>query len=119
MRKKFALVLTILLGAVLLSACAGGAVRGTSWPGLAADGKAAYLADGPFVYAVNLSDGKLLWQYPGSRNSKLVFYAPPVITPDGLVIVGSRGTDNSLIALDPNDINTETNAPDEVRKCGV
>ncbi|HET9912899.1 MAG TPA: PQQ-binding-like beta-propeller repeat protein [Anaerolineales bacterium] len=116
MRKKFALVLTILLGAVLLSACAGGAVRGTSWPGLAADGKAAYLADGPFVYAVNLSDGKLLWQYPGSRNSKLVFYAPPVITPDGLVIVGSGGTDNSLIALDPNDINTETNAPDEVWK---
>ena len=106
----------ILLGAVLLSACAGGAVRGTSWPGLAADGKTAYLADGPFVYAVNLSDGKELWKYPGSRSSKLIFYAPPAITPDGLVIVGSAGTDHSLIALNPTDINPETKAPVEAWK---
>lgn len=104
---------TLLLGAFLLSACAGGAVRGMSWPGLATDGKLAYLADGSFVYAVNLEDGKQVWRYPGERNGKLVFYSAPAVTPDGLVIVGSAGTDHSLIALNPNDIDPNNGAPRE------
>ena len=116
MRKKLILVIMFLLGAALLSACAGGAVRGTSWPGLATDGKTAYLTDASYVYAVNLSDGKELWKYPGTRNSKLIFYSPPVITTDGLVIVGSAGTDHSLIALNPADINPDTKAPAEAWK---
>jgi outer membrane protein assembly factor BamB len=103
----------ILLGAAFLSACAGGAVRGTTWPGLIADGNAAYLADGPFVYAVNLRDGKELWRYPGERESTLAFYSTPAITDDGLVIVGSAGNDYSLIALDPSNVNQQTNAPAE------
>ena len=113
MRKKLIIVTMILFGAVFLSACAGGAVRGMSWPGLAADGQTAYLSDGPFVYAVNLKDGTELWRYPGSRNGKLTFYSTPAITPDGLVIVGSAGTDHSLIALNPADINPDTKAPVE------
>jgi outer membrane protein assembly factor BamB len=116
MRKKLIIVTMILFGAVFLSACAGGAVRGMSWPGLAADEKTAYLADGSFVYAVNLSDGTELWRYPGSRNGKLTFYSAPAITPDGLVIVGSAGTDHSLIALNPADINPDTKAPVEAWK---
>ncbi|HLO32144.1 MAG TPA: PQQ-binding-like beta-propeller repeat protein [Anaerolineales bacterium] len=116
MRKKLVFGIMILLGAVLLSACAGGAVRGSSWPGLATDGKIAYLTDAAFVYAVNLSDGKELWKYPGTRSSKLVFYSTPLVTPDGLVIVGSAGTDHSLIALNPADINSETKAPAEAWK---
>ena len=113
MRKKFVLVSTILLGAFLLSACAGGPVHGSTWPGLATDGNTMYLTDGS-IYAVNLSDGRQLWRYPGS--TKLIFYAPPAITPDGLVIVGSAGTDYSLIALNPGDINPETKAPVEAWK---
>jgi outer membrane protein assembly factor BamB len=70
-----------------------------------------YLADGS-VYAVNLKDGKQVWMYPGS--TKLIFHAPAAVTPDGLVIVGSAGTDFPLIALNPTDINPETNAPTEV-----
>jgi hypothetical protein len=62
MRKKFVFVITILLGAVLLSACAGGAVRGTSWAGLATDESMAYLADGPSVFAIRLEDGKEVWR---------------------------------------------------------
>jgi outer membrane protein assembly factor BamB len=116
MRKKLIIVTMILFGAVFLSACSGGAVRGMSWPGLAADGKTAYLADGSFVYAVNLSDGAELWRYPGSRNGKLTFYSTPAVTPDGLVIVGSAGTDHSLIALNPADINPDTKAPVEAWK---
>jgi outer membrane protein assembly factor BamB len=113
MKKKLIVVTTILLGAVLLSACAGGPIHGTTWPGLATDGNMAYLADGPFVYAVSLGDGREIWRYPGERNNKIVFYSPPAITPDGLIIVGSAGTDHSLIALSPNDINPDTNAPFE------
>jgi outer membrane protein assembly factor BamB len=116
MRKKLIIATMILFGAVFLSACAGGAVRGMSWPGLATDGQTAYLADGSFVYAVNLNDGTELWRYPGSRNGKLTFYSPPAITPDGLVIVGSAGTDHSLVALNPADINPDTNAPVEAWK---
>ena len=111
MKKKLIIVTTILLGAFLLSACAGGPVHGSTWPGLATDGSLIYLADGPFVYAVNLEDGREVWRYPAERDNDLVFYSTPAVTPDGLVIVGSAGTDHSLIALNPNDINTETNAP--------
>lgn len=114
MRKKFVLVITILLGAVLLSACAGGPIHGTTWPGLATDGSLAYLADGPFVYAISLGDGREIWRFPAERDNQLVFYAPPTVTPDGLVIVGSAGTDHSLIAINPNDINPDTNSPFEV-----
>jgi outer membrane protein assembly factor BamB len=113
MRKKFAFAMTILLGALLLSACAGGPVHGSTWPGLAADENTAYLADGPFVYAINLSDGKEIWRYPGDGPGDLAFYSTPAITPDGLVIVGSAGTDNSLVALDSTDVNQQTNAPAE------
>ncbi len=116
MSKKFLFLTAALLAVVLLSGCSSGAVRGTTWPGLAATNDVAYLADGSFVYAVNLKDGKELWHYPGSRSSKLSFYSTPVVTPDGLVIVGSAGTDHALVALDPNDINTETKAPVEAWK---
>ncbi len=113
MRKKLLFISMILLGTVLLSACAGGAVRGTSWAGLTATEDVAYLADGAFVYAVNLSDGQELWHYPEKADSKKVFYAPPLITSDGLVIVGSAGNNHSLVAINPADINPETNVPIE------
>jgi outer membrane protein assembly factor BamB len=113
MRKKLFYISMILLGTVLLSACTG-AIRGSSWPGLSAEGDVAYLASGGFVYAVNLKDGKEIWHYPSSAGgTKLVFYATPVVTEDGLVIVGSAGTEHDLIAIDPADIDPETNSPVE------
>lgn len=111
MRKKLLFISMVLLGTVLLSACAGGAVRGSSWPGLASGGDVAYLANGALVHAVNLKDGKELWHYPEKANSKTIFYSMPVITPDGLVIVGSAGTDHSLVAINPSDINPQTQSP--------
>ena len=116
MRKKLIFVTTILLGAFLLSACAGGPIHGTTWPGLATDGSLIYLADGPFTYAISMGDGREIWRYPAERNGKLIFYSTPAVTPDGLVIVGSAGTDHSLIALSPNDINPDTQAPFEAWK---
>jgi len=112
MRKKILFISMVLLGAVLLSACTGGAVRGSSWPGLTADGDVAYLASGGFVYAVNLKDGREIWHYPASAGgAKLIFYAAPIVTEDGLIIVGSAGTEHDLIAINPTDIDPETNSP--------
>jgi len=112
MRKKLLFISMVLLGAILLSACSGGAIRGSSWPGLTADGDVAYLASGSFVYAINLKDGRELWRYPGSAGgTKLIFYAAPVVTEDGLVIVGSAGTEHDLIAINPADIDPANNSP--------
>ena len=116
MRKKLFFITTVLLGAFLLSACAGGPQHGLTWPGLSTDGNTVYLSDGPFVFAINPADGRELWRYPSEPNGKLTFYAPPTVTSDGLVIVGSAGTDHSLIALNPDDIDPETNAPVEAWK---
>jgi outer membrane protein assembly factor BamB len=109
MRKKVLFITMALFAAALLSGCAGGAVRGVTWPGLAADDNTAYLADGPNVYAINLQDGNELWRYPADRDNNLVFYSTPVITPDGLVIVGSSGKKHSLVALNPTDVTQNAN----------
>lgn len=116
MSKKFLFLTIALFAVVLLSGCSGGAIHGSTWPGLAASNDVAFLADGPFVYAVSLNDGRELWHYPGDNDSKLAFFSTPVITPNGLLIIGSTGSDHSLIALNPNDIDPETNAPVEAWK---
>ncbi|HKY55558.1 MAG TPA: PQQ-binding-like beta-propeller repeat protein [Anaerolineales bacterium] len=97
MRKKFLFVIIVLLAAVLLSGCVGA----VAWPGLAGDEQTAYLANGQFVYAINSSDGRERWHYPLQPDSKLTFYATPVVTPEGLVIIGSSGINHSLIAINP------------------
>lgn len=108
MRKKLSLMTLVLLGAVLLSAC-GGAIRGTTWPGLAADENTAYLADLPFVFGINLQDGREAWRFSDKNDNKAQFYAAPVLTPDGLVIVGSSAGEHILYALDPDDLLTDGN----------
>jgi outer membrane protein assembly factor BamB len=110
MSKKLVFVTLVLLAAVFLSACSGGPIRGATWPGLAADENAAYLADGPFVYAINLRDGRELWHFPASSDNDLAFFSTPVITPEGHIVVGSSGTAYSLIALNPESINQNTPA---------
>ncbi len=96
--KRLTLISFVLLGAILMSACSSAAIRGTSWPGLAADTKNAYLENGQDVYAVRLSDGSKVWQYSVSNGE---FYSSPLLTPDGQLIVGSIGTDQGLYSLDP------------------
>ena len=113
MSKKFLFLTVGLLAVVLLSACGGGPVSGNTWPGLSATSDTAYLATGTFVYAVNANNGTQLWRYPGEREADLLFFTTPYVTEEGLVIVGSSGSDYSLVALDPGDINSETNAPAE------
>ena len=97
MRRKLYFVGIILIAAVTLSGCVGA----VNWPGLAADQQTAYLANGQFVYALNSSDGTERWHYPLQADSKLMFYSAPVVTEEGLVIVGSSGINHSLIAINP------------------
>jgi outer membrane protein assembly factor BamB len=90
-------VLAIL--ALLLSSCVGGTGTATSWPGLTVDAKnqVGYLAYNEQVYAINLKDGKEIWKYPPKTDSKLTFFAPPVLTPDGQLLVA--GYDNAIHSL--------------------
>jgi outer membrane protein assembly factor BamB len=98
---RFLLAALVLLSAVLLSGCASGGIGGVNWPGLSADAEKAYVADGQFVYAVDLKDGTEAWRYPASGNNKHLFYAPPVLTPDGQLLVGSAGSEHVFLSLDP------------------
>ncbi|MEW5939360.1 MAG: PQQ-binding-like beta-propeller repeat protein [Chloroflexota bacterium] len=106
---RFISIAALALLASLLSAC-GGTPAAQSWPGLAADDTAAYLANGAVVYAVNLKDGEQLWQFPaeGEVDAKLAFYSNPVFTSDGQLLVGSSGTTNTLFRLDPANEGRET-----------
>jgi outer membrane protein assembly factor BamB len=96
--KRLTLILLVPLGALLLSACSGGATT-ASWPGLTVDANDAYLAGGSYIYAVRLSDGAKDWQYPDKAGAQL-FYMQPVLTSDGQLLIGSSGADYGLVNLD-------------------
>ena len=99
--KRLVLTLSLLLVALLLSSCAtsSAARGGTSWPGLAADKEQAYIADGTYVYAISLKDGKQLWKFQNDKTN--LFFAAPVLTSDGQLLVGSEGNDHALFSIDP------------------
>lgn len=113
--KKLTILITILAGALLLSACAGSAAGNLSWPGFTTDtqNNIAYLANGTHVYAIDLSstvssgDAKdptpkynQKWRFPAAPDNKVTFYAAPVLTEDGQLLAASY--DNQLYSLDPN-----------------
>jgi outer membrane protein assembly factor BamB len=99
MKNKFILVLlTLIVLAISLSACAGGQLAASGWPGITANGESAYIAFNQHIYAVNLANGLELWRYPAEPDNNITFYAAPSLTEDGQVIVG--GYDNILYSLD-------------------
>ena len=98
--KRLILISLLALGALFLSACSGNTVS-NNWHGVAADAEHAYLASGSFVYAVDLTNGKEVWRYPAEANSKLLFYANPVLTADGQLLIGSAGTNHPFVSLNP------------------
>jgi outer membrane protein assembly factor BamB len=108
--KHFVLVSLIILAASLLSGCAG-ALNGSSWSGLTADDQMAYLADGQHVYAVRLNNGNEVWRFPQKADNKKSFFATPLLTPDGQLLVGSAGSDHTLYSLDPQNLDSAANEP--------
>ena len=99
MNKKYLFLIGLLLPlALVLSGCAAG-LTASAWPALTVDAKNAYLAGGPYVYAVNLQTGAQVWRFPSSSSAANPFYATPVLTPDGQLVVG--GFDKKLYGLNP------------------
>ena len=100
-KNRLILILGLLALTLILSGCAGGAALGPSnWPGVLAYNEVAYLAQGNYIYAINLDNGTLKWKYPSENpNSATTFYAAPAITPDGQLIAASY--DHKLYSLDP------------------
>jgi eukaryotic-like serine/threonine-protein kinase len=97
MKTKYLVLIGLLLSlGVVLSGCATG-LTASSWPGITADAKNAYVAGGPYVYAVNLQSGAQVWRYPSSASTANPFFATPAITTDGQLIVG--GFDKKLYSL--------------------
>ncbi|MGB8212412.1 MAG: PQQ-binding-like beta-propeller repeat protein [Anaerolineales bacterium] len=97
MKIKYLVFIGLLL--VLAVALSGCTALPTSWPGVSADTKNAYIAGGPYVYAVNLQTGKQVWRFPASSSAANPFYATPVLTSDGQLVVG--GFDKKLYSLNP------------------
>jgi outer membrane protein assembly factor BamB len=98
--KRLILISLIALGALFLSACSG-APAANNWHGLAADAERAYISSGSFVYAVDLKTEKEVWRYPVEANAKVMFYATPVLTADGQLLIGSAGTSHPFVSIDP------------------
>jgi outer membrane protein assembly factor BamB len=96
--KKLILISLFALGSLILSACTGRTVA-NSWPGLSADGEHAYVSEGSFVYSVDLKTGKEVWRYPAAVNSAILYFAPPVLTSDGQLLIGSAGKNHDFISL--------------------
>lgn len=88
--KKSSILITLLLIAVSagLSGC-GTLVNPSSWPGITVGKESAYVAYGPHIYSLKLSSGNEEWRFPTESDSKISYYAKPVLTEDGQLIVGS------------------------------
>ncbi len=100
---RFFLLTLILILAGALSSCAGGTSAATSWPGLTVDSanSVAYLAYNQEVYALDITNGTEKWRYPETASSKITFYAPPALTQNGQLIVGSY--DHNVYSVNPQD----------------
>ena len=99
MKTKYLVLIGLLLTlALVLGGCATG-LTASSWSGVTTDADNAYIAGGPYVYAVNLQTGVEVWRFPAKAATATPFYATPMLTPDGQLIVGSF--DHKLYSLNP------------------
>jgi len=85
---------------IFLSACSSASAV-QSWPGMTIDSnrQLLFVANQHNVYAINLSNSQLKWQFPEKEDGNKLFYAAPSLTPDGQLIVG--GYDHKLYSINP------------------
>ncbi|MBL8050920.1 MAG: PQQ-like beta-propeller repeat protein [Anaerolineales bacterium] len=98
--KKLTLFFLLILGALIISACSGQPLT-NNFPGLVADADRAYISTGSFIYAIDVQTGNQVWSYPEKADGELLYYANPVLTEDGQLLIGSTGTNHAFISLDP------------------
>jgi eukaryotic-like serine/threonine-protein kinase len=100
-RTRILFYFALLILAASLSACGGQTFA--SWPGFTVNQETAYLAFNQYVYAVSIPNGEFLWRFPAEPERNVSFYAPPALTPEGSLIVGSfsqGGPEAKLYSLD-------------------
>ncbi len=93
--RAFALVM-LSLAALFVAGCRG--IGPPSWPGISADDQTAFIAFGAAVHALDLETGNVRWQFPRESAPGISFYAAPITTDSGLLIVGSY--ESGIFALD-------------------
>jgi outer membrane protein assembly factor BamB len=98
--KRLTLISLIALGALVLSACTGRSTVANTWHGLAADADRAYVSAGSLIYAVDLKTGSEVWRYPAKVDANILYFANPVLTTDGQLLIGGAGKNHNFISLD-------------------
>jgi outer membrane protein assembly factor BamB len=98
-RRNFTFLIVIIAASLLLTACTGGSLAGTSWPGVTLAQDKVYVAYGAFVAAVNLKDGSMAWRHPADKAENGVsYYAAPQLVDNQLIVGDFNG---GLHSLDP------------------
>jgi outer membrane protein assembly factor BamB len=101
MKAKYpVLIMVLLIAAMLLTACAGGAYStDASYPGVSVGDDVVYLASGGQLAAIRLADGVLDWNYPAEKaESGIFYYAAPVMAGTRLLAGDYK---NTLHGIDP------------------
>lgn len=105
--KKYSLLLVFSLLALsfVLSGC-GILINPSSWPGITVYEDTVFVAYEGHVYALQVNNGIERWRFPEDADSNISFYAAPVLTEDGQLLVGSYSgsgnNGNNLYSLDPD-----------------
>jgi outer membrane protein assembly factor BamB len=93
-------------GMLILSACAGGELPPSAFPGITVEGQSAYLASNQQVYKFDPATGEEAWRFPVSLDNATPigpFSGPPLKFGDVIIVGGSTGQngayDRHLYAL--------------------
>lgn len=88
----------LILASIILAAC-GAQVSNQNWPGLTtADAEEiVYVAHGPGVLAVDVGERRPLWQFPEETNASLLFFAPPAVS-ENQIVIGDFGASGGLFS---------------------
>ena len=98
MKKTKLLIITVVIGlSLVLSSCVQQGPRVTGAPGLAVKDETIFVSYGSFITAMNAESHAVEWSFPESRDPKILFFAPPLVT-DEFVYVGDLS--NKFYKLD-------------------
>ena len=93
---KIFVIVVLVIMSLVLTGCGG--VYVNNWPGSSYDEGTLYLASQTGVFAVDASNGNMLWRYPEKADSNRLFFSSPTKTSEGQLIVGDFAKD--LVGLD-------------------
>lgn len=97
--KKIITFLSLFSAIFILAGCAGGGTLPASYPGMLVNQEVVFLAYNNHVHALDLNNGQEIWKFPREAQNPVSFYAHPVLTNEGQLIVG--GYDHVLYGLNP------------------